>query len=113
MGSPEEGKTFLSERWPEAIAISDPDRTLFRAFDLGRASLGQVFGLRVWKEALKVARFGVGKPVGDPLALGGTFLVHGAHVLASDIAEHAGHVPDYEGMIDLARIRSNSRNTRP
>ncbi|MFT5732735.1 MAG: hypothetical protein ACJA2W_000035 [Planctomycetota bacterium] len=103
MGSPAEGTSFLSSRWPSALAISDPDRVLFQAFDLGRASVGQVFGLRVWKEALKVARFGVGKPVGDPLALGGTFLVQGSRLLASDVAEHAGYVPDYEGLAAMAR----------
>ena len=105
LGSVEEGERFLSQRWPAAIAISDPERVLFRAFDLGRASLGQVFGLRVWKEGLAAARFGVGKSVGDPLALGGTFLVQGHRILASDVAEHAGHVPDYERLNALARAQ--------
>ncbi|MGK0483810.1 MAG: hypothetical protein ACJAQ3_003796, partial [Planctomycetota bacterium] len=38
-----------------------------------------------------------------PLALGGTFLVQGSRLLASDVAEHAGYVPDYEGLAAMAR----------
>ena len=103
MGSPEAGAAFLQTRWPDACAISDPDRQLFRAFGLERASIGQVLSFRVLKEALKAARFGVGKPVGDTMALGGTFLLRGPRLLAFELPEHVGHVPDYEGLAAAAR----------
>ena len=106
MRSPEAAAEFLQSRWPDAIAISDPDRILYRALELGRASTRQVLGLRVWRQLLKALRFGVGKPVGDTLALGGTFLVKGSRRLASEPAEHVGHVPDFEGMARIARART-------
>ncbi len=90
------------------MALADPDRVLFQAFGLGRASVGQVLGLRVWKEFFKVARFGIGKPAGDTMALGGTFLVRGSRLLASEPAEHVGHVPDFEGF-----ARASARELAP
>ena len=106
MRSPEAAAEFLQSRWPDAMAISDPERTLYRALDLGRATMGQVLGLRVWKQLARALRFGVGKPVGDTLALGGTFLMQGPRLLASESADHVGHVPDFEGMAELARARA-------
>jgi hypothetical protein len=103
MGSPEKGSAFLETRWPGVAAISDPKRALFRAFALGRASVKQIFGLRTWREFAKAMRFGVGMPVGDTLALGGTFLTHGPLLISSDVAEHAGHVPPFEEFLGLAR----------
>lgn len=103
MGSPEQGSAFLKSRWPGVAAISDPKRALFRAFALGRASAREIFGLRTWREFAKAMRFGVGMPVGDTLALGGTFLAHGPLLISSDVAEHAGHVPPFEELLRVAR----------
>ncbi len=102
-GTPDEGMKFLTKRWPGARAVSDPDRRLYSAFGLARGSAGQLFGLPVWANAIKAVRFGVGvtKPVGDPLVLAGSFVVHGSHVLASDRAAHAGSIPD---LTELSRI---------
>ncbi len=113
MGTPEQGDEFLGARWPDVPAISDPARTLFRAFDLGRASMKQIFGLRVWKELAKALRFGVGMPAGDTLALGGTFLVQGRRLIAADVAEHTGHVPPFEELAEMARERSSAFGTGP
>ncbi len=77
MGSPEDGEAFLSKRWPEVPAISDPDKHLFQAFDLRRGSLGQLFGPRVFKAAFKSFANGhfIGAPKGDPMMLSGWFLI--------------------------------------
>ena len=103
-GTPEQGAKFLTNRWPEARAVSDPEKRLYRAFGLGRGTASQLFGLPVWRKALQASRHGVGValPVGDPFVLAGSFVVQGNQVLASDRAEHAGSVPDLEGLARVA-----------
>ncbi|MEE2940771.1 MAG: AhpC/TSA family protein [Planctomycetota bacterium] len=103
-GSPEDGEKFLAKRWPEARAVSDPEKRLYLAFGLGRGTLGQLFGPSVWRSAIEAARFGMGLswPVGDPFVLGGAFLVRGAEVLDARPAANAGTVPDFEGLVSTA-----------
>ena len=90
LGTPVEGDAFLGERWPEARAVSNAGQELYRAFGLGRGRLTQLFGPRVLLAGLKARRFGVGKPVGDPLIMSGWFLVDDGRVTWSHIHEHAG-----------------------
>jgi hypothetical protein len=90
LGTPAEGDAFLGERWPEARAVSAADQELYRAFGLGRGRLGQLFGPRALLAGLKARRFGVGKPVGDPLVMSGWFLVVNGRVTWSHVHEHAG-----------------------
>ena len=94
MGTPEEGEQFLAKRWPEARAVSDPDRRLFDAFGLTKGSFRQLMGLRVWAAGARAVRHGVGIPVGDPRVLAGTFVVRGADVLDADVAENSASIPD-------------------
>ena len=98
MGTPEEGERFFDERWPEARAVSDPEKTLFDAFGLERGSLGQLIGPRTWLAGFKARRHGVGLPKGDPRVLAGSFLVRGAEVLESDLATNS------ESVLDLERL---------
>jgi hypothetical protein len=96
LGTPAEGDAFLGERWPEARAVSDPDQQLYSALGLGRGRLGQLFGPRVLLAGLKARRFGVGKPVGDPLVMSGWFLVEGGRVVWEHRHEHAGAERRYD-----------------
>ena len=84
LGSPEDGARFFEERWPEARAVSDPDRVLFDAFGLGRGSWLQLVGPRTWAAGFRARRHGVGLPKGDPRVLAGSFAVKGAEVLDAD-----------------------------
>ena len=102
MGTPEEGERFFEERWPEARAVSDPEKTLFDAFGLERGSLGQLIGPRTWLAGFKARRHGVGLPKGDPRVLAGSFLVRGAEVLESDLATNSASVPDLERLARAA-----------
>ena len=111
MGSAEQGSAFLKSRWPDVAAVSDPKRALFGAVELGRGSARQLFGLRAWREFAKAMRFGVGMPVGDPLTLGGTFLTHGPLLIRSNAAEHTGHVPPFEELMEIARGRWQRGNS--
>lgn len=98
LGTTEEADAFLGKRWPEARAVSDPDRHLFRGFGLGRWTLAQLFAPRVWRAAWKALRFGVGKPVGDPLRKSGWYLVDGERVLWRQVHEHVGEEREYEAL---------------
>lgn len=95
LGTPAEGDAFLGKRWPEARAVSDPNRKLFHAFDLGRWTWTELFSPRVAWAALKAWRFGVGKPVGDPLRKSGWYLVDEGRVIWSQVHEHAGEERHY------------------
>ncbi|MFT5079549.1 MAG: hypothetical protein ACI84E_000189 [Planctomycetota bacterium] len=96
LGTPTEGDTFLGERWPEARAVSDPNQELYPAFGLGRGRIGQLFGPRALWAGLKARRFGVGKPVGDPLVMSGWFLVKDGRVIWNHIHAHAGEARRFD-----------------
>jgi len=73
----EESEAFFSRVWPNAQAIADPEKRLYEAFGLSRASWAQMLGPRVvLKGILSLFRgHGIGHPVGDPRVLSGFFLL--------------------------------------
>ncbi|HGY92391.1 MAG TPA: hypothetical protein ENK43_14575 [Planctomycetes bacterium] len=73
----EESHEFFSQVWPEARAVADPEKRLYEAFGLSRASWGQILGPRVvLKGILSLFKgHGIGNPVGDPRVLSGFFLL--------------------------------------
>jgi len=103
MGSVAEGEAFFTTAWPEARAVSDPNRTFYGAFGLERGSFGQVFGPGAMACSLRAAGKGhvVGKPVGDPWQMPGLFLVQGPDVLWSHDFAHIGDHPDFTTMPQL------------
>ena len=112
-GDASEGDALLEKRWPGALSISDPDRTLYTAFGLGRGSLGQLMGPGTWGAGIRALFKGhfVGKPVGDPLVLPGMFLVEGNEILWSHDFAHSGDNPSAEIIgraIQDARVRAAS-----
>ncbi|MEM9802948.1 MAG: AhpC/TSA family protein [Planctomycetota bacterium] len=102
MGRPEAGEQFLAKRWPEARAVSDPKKRLYDAFGLTRGSMAQLMGPSVWAAGVRSLRHGVGRPVGDPFVLGGSFIVHGADVIAADVAETSASLPDLDRLAAAA-----------
>ncbi len=92
LASPEEGESFLAERWPEARAVSDPDKVLYQGFGLTRGRLTQLFGPSVWMAGFRALRegHGGGRPQGDPLMMSSWFLVRDGAVVWRDLHEHAG-----------------------
>ncbi len=81
--------------------ISDPERRLYQAFQLPRATLGQLFAPTVWVRGvaavLQEGHF-VGIPDGDPFQMPGSFLVHGDRILKAFRHQSAADRPDYEDM---------------
>lgn len=85
----------------DVARVSDPQRVLYRAFDLGRGSWSQLFGLKVWLRGFRAGLIdghGVGELVGDGFQMPGAFVVRdGAIVLAYRHATAADR-PDYEAL---------------
>jgi hypothetical protein len=77
--------------------IHDPKQALYKAFDLKRASLGQVLGWKVWQRGIEafVNGHGVGMLAGDGLQMPGVFLLHHGQVLREFRHESAADRPDY------------------
>lgn len=78
--------------------ISDPQCLLYRAYELGRGELRQLFGPSVWWRGFQAAilsRHVVGKLGGDGFQLAGTFLVRDDRIMKGFRHETAADRPDY------------------
>ena len=77
--------------------ISDPQRVLYRAFDLQRATLAQVFGAKVWLRGFEALTHGhtVGLLAGDARQMPGVFLLHDEKIVREFRHESAADRPDY------------------
>ncbi len=99
MGDDASAASFFAKYGLDDVArISDPERTLYRAFDLGRGSLWQLFGPRVWVRGFRagvLAGHGVGRLEGDGFQMPGTFLVHRGRIIRSHRHKDAADRPDY------------------
>jgi hypothetical protein len=95
--TPDEGRSFFEQYWPDARAVSDPAKQFYTAFGIRQATLGQTYGIRVWTCHFRAMTKGsvIGKPIGDPWIMPGAFLVHGADVLWSHPYKHQGDRPDW------------------
>ena len=75
--------------------LIDADRSAYRAFGLGRGSIGRVYGLQTARRYLEIVRSGglsgggglakaagALRPTEDPLQLGGDFVIDAEGVLA-------------------------------
>lgn len=81
--------------------VSDPEKRLYRAFDLRRGSLGQLFGIRVWLrgfEAGVLGGHGVGMLQGDGFQMPGAFVVHRGRIVRAFRHRDAADRPDYDRM---------------
>ena len=87
MGTMEEGKKMLaSHQMIDTLQVSDPSCRLYRAYELDRGSLSQLFGMEVWWAGFKAAlvqRHGLGKLAGDGFQLGGAFLIRDDKIIES------------------------------
>lgn len=82
--------------------IADPDQTLYQAAGLPRASLWQVAGPRVWKEAMCAIGAGhrPGIPAGDIRQMPGVLALKDGQIVSSHVAETTGDLPD---LLELAK----------
>lgn len=108
-GTPDEARAFLADRWPGARSVSDPERRLSRAMGLQRASAGQVLGLGVWRAALRNVRHGIGRPMGDPMLLAGSYVLDGGEVVVAAPADDVATAPDLVELYEVAAAREAGR----
>jgi thiol-disulfide isomerase/thioredoxin len=93
MSDPSFGDEFFSKYFENKVShISDPNRTLYRAFGLKRGSLNQLFGIKTWWRGVIAGIFkghGIGQLEGDGLQLGGAFVISGGKIQKARPAKNA------------------------
>jgi peroxiredoxin len=92
---------FHSLGLAEAEHLSDPECTIYNAFDLPRGNFLQLFGPKVWWRGFHagiIKRHGIGKLQGDGFQMPGIFLLFQNKVLYSYYYSHAGEQPNLEAI---------------
>ena len=96
---PAEGtRWFAQYGLAHADQISDPETKLYRAFELGRASLIDIFRPSVWWRGFRAAIFQghwFGKIVGDVFQLPGVFLIDKGKIVRAYRHQFASDRPNY------------------
>ncbi|MCS7469245.1 AhpC/TSA family protein [Stieleria sp. ICT_E10.1] len=99
MGDDESNRSFFeSYDLGDVDRISDPECRLYRAYQLDRGRVGQLFGLSVFWRGFKCAilnRHGVGKLGGDGFQMPGAFLVRNNEIVNAFRHPTAASRPDY------------------
>jgi peroxiredoxin len=80
--------------------VSDPGKQLYRALELPRGSVWQLFGPAVWGAGWRAVRagHGIGPLVGDGFQMHGAFVIQDGRVVAARRCETAAERPDYAGL---------------
>lgn len=82
--------------------ISDPERTLYRAFGLPRGRFGDVLGPKVWWRGFQagvLGGHGVGRLMGDGFQMPGVFLIFHGEIVRSYRHQSAADRPDYLALV--------------
>jgi len=98
MGAEQAGEQFFAAYGLEDTPrVSDPERTLYRAFKLRRGRLGQLLGFRVWYRGVEAAMHGhwPGWPQGDGFQMPGIFLLRNGQVIRAFRHETTADRPEY------------------
>jgi hypothetical protein len=105
MGTDQHAREFFQRYGlADAPRVSDGNRTLYRAFGLGRGGVWRVFGPGLWWRAFHAAilsRNGIGWPMSDMFQMPGIFLVFHGKVLRSFIHHSAADRPNYAKLVEL------------
>ncbi|MFG0313859.1 MAG: SelL-related redox protein [Phycisphaerales bacterium] len=103
-------KQFAKYGLGDLSRISDPDQDLYRAFELRRGSLWQLFGPRVWLHGLRALFRGntVGTLQGDGFQMPGVFILHKGTILQSFKHTTAGDRPEYACMSGECKVPSST-----
>lgn len=103
MGTEEHGARFFAKYGLQDVPrVSDPERSLYRAFGLPRGSFGDLFGPKVWWRGFQAAilgRHGVGMLAGDGFQMPGVFLIFHGEVLRSYRHQSAADRPNYVALV--------------
>ncbi len=85
----------------DAIHISDPDCTFYRAFGLMKGNFNQLFGLHSWIRGFSVMAAGhsAGPQLGDGFQMPGVFVIQKGEIRESFIHNLSSDRPDYEELL--------------
>lgn len=84
--------------------VADPDRALYRALGLRRATFLDLLNPRLWWRGWQAAifrRHGFSAPRGDVAQLAGVFLIRDGRVAAAQVHGSPADRPDYLGICQL------------
>lgn len=104
LGTPEETTDFKSRFDVPFDMIADPERKLFKAFDLKQASAGKLLSLNMAVKGVSAMLRGhrIGMPRGDVRQLPGVFVIDGGGQLRySYFAEGPADHPTPEALIEV------------
>ena len=96
--NPDTAANFAKYGLDRVPRVSDPDRTLYRDFELERGSFSQLFGLKCVLRGIKAGVLGrhwAGKLVGDGFQMPGVFLIRDGVVDYAYRHRSAADRPDY------------------
>jgi len=95
-------ETFFNKlAWPGAIHVGDPQATLYRAFELKRGTLTQLFSWRNIQAAIRRKQFFIGSPHGDPFRMSGVFLIVDGRIIHADRHQYASDRTDYAALCQI------------
>ena len=104
LGTPTDGERMLSRAGLQGtLHVSNPGAELYRAYELKRGQLSQLFGLRVlWRGFVSaiLRGYGFGTFVGDGFQLGGAFLVENGRIIKSFPAKDAADKVPFECILE-------------
>ncbi len=107
-GTPTEGKAFLRRYWPELRAVADPTSQFYEGFGIDRGGLMRMLGPGVWRAKSRAQAKGHqnGERSGDIWRMPGLFLARGREIVWSHDYGHAGDIPDYPLIGQIAASQS-------
>lgn len=84
----------------EESHISDPDKKLYKMFNLPQGTIKQLFGLKaLWKGVLSLPKYGIGALDGDGLQMPGVFLIDGESILKSFFYKSVADRVDFSSFV--------------
>ncbi|MFK7882686.1 MAG: SelL-related redox protein [Phycisphaerales bacterium] len=100
MGEPSSLDGLLGKYSLDGVkVVSDPTLGLYRSFELGRGSLGQLFGIQEFVRGIAASLRGniIGKLAGDGFQMPGVFIMENGRVVSARRHRVASERPDYRG----------------
>lgn len=104
MSQPDRAKEFFASFGiGDVLQVSDPERTIYSAFKLGRGKLLQLAGVKTVIGAARAFKAGhrQGSPEGDVAQMPGAFLIERGRVVRAFYHQSPADRPDYLAMAVL------------
>lgn len=97
------GSFFATYGLDDVPRISDPERQLYAAFELGRGSLWSILGPAIWvRGAQSFGGHGAGKVQGDVFQMPGAFVIADGKIVKAFRHQTSADRPDYTAMASEA-----------